>query len=38
MEFDVYRVVKGKIAEVWGTADNLTILTQLLGMTSPEDV
>jgi predicted ester cyclase len=38
MEFDEYRVVKGKIAEVWGTADNLTILTQLLGMTAPEDV
>jgi predicted ester cyclase len=37
MEFDVYRVVEGKIAEVWGTADNLTILTQILGMTSSEN-
>lgn len=28
-EFAVYRVDAGKIAEVWVTADNLRLLTQL---------
>jgi predicted ester cyclase len=31
IEFDFYRVDEGKIAEVWGGADNLGILRQLLG-------
>jgi predicted ester cyclase len=28
-EFAVYHVVDGRIAEVWGTADNLSLLQQL---------
>lgn len=30
-ELAVYRIYDGKIAEVWGTADNLTVLNQLTG-------
>ena len=28
-EFAVYRISEGRIAEVWGTADNLALLSQL---------
>jgi aspartyl-tRNA synthetase len=34
-ELAVYRLIDGKIAEVWVTADNLTILRQLAGDGGP---